>query len=252
MIQRNSLDVACIEDLAELKKDLRKSGHGEEALEETELKAAQRAIENELYGPDHPTTNKTVDGKLVYSVKYFHDIGQLKRLVHSVRDDITQFLGETKITFALRKQPSIGSTVVRTRKLSDAPQLEDLLGETIKNQKCHGRGCITCYSDDKITVNGQDLSLDFNLTCKSKNVIYVAQCQLCTNSTYKLKEDCYFGQTLTPFHVRMNGHRSKFKINSTLDYEKSALSVHCYTKHRVNFSMEVLNWVLLNMLGLEI
>ena len=31
-----------------------------------------------------------------------------------------------------------------------------------------------------------------------------------------LKEDAYFGQTVTPMHIRMNGHRSKFKIDSAL------------------------------------
>ena len=37
----------------------------------------------------------------------------------------------------------------------------------------------------------------------------------------------------------MNGHRSKFKINSNLDYKKSALSMHCYLKHRSDFSMNI-------------
>ena len=142
--------------------------------------------------------------------------------------------------FALRKHPSIGNTVVRTRRLSDDPKLCEVLDGPV-DQSCKGRGCMTCpqlfTSDDKITVNGQPLQLDFSLTCKDKNVIYFAQCQICQKLPNQLKEDGYFGQTLTPFHIRMNGHRSKFKINGDLDYEKSALSMHCFVKHNSDFSM---------------
>ena len=35
----------------------------------------------------------------------------------------------------------------------------------------------------------------------------------------------------------MNGHRNKFKINTNLDYEKSALSMHCFTQHHSDFSL---------------
>ena len=37
----------------------------------------------------------------------------------------------------------------------------------------------------------------------------------------------------------MNGHRDKFKINSSLAFEKSALSMHCYLKHRSDFNMNI-------------
>ena len=162
-------------------------------------------------------------------------------MVHSVRDDIMHLAGDVQITFALRKQPSVGNTVVRTRRLSDTPQLADLLNGPC-DQSCHGKGCLTCpqlfKSDDTIIVNGQKLQLDFSLTCKTKNVIYVAQCQICREISRTFKEDVYFGQTLTPFHVRMNGHRSKFKINPNLDYEKSALSMHCFSKHHSDFTMK--------------
>ena len=80
-------------------------------------------------------------------------------------------------------------------------------------------------------VNGEILRLDYRLNCKSSGIIYIAQCTLCSNSPQKLKEDTYFGQTVSPMHVRMNGHRSKFRIDSSLTYEKSALSMHCFLAH---------------------
>ena len=55
----------------------------------------------------------------------------------------------------------------------------------------------------------------------------------------KLKEDSYFGQTVTPMHIRMNGHRNKFKIDSLLTFEKSALSMHCFLEHKTEFNMKL-------------
>ena len=60
-IQRNTLDNTCVEDLTQLKKNLRASGHNETMMEELEPRAAQRAIENELYG--HKPTKQNQDHK---------------------------------------------------------------------------------------------------------------------------------------------------------------------------------------------
>ena len=237
VIQRNSKDSTCIEDLQELKQDFQKSGHSQGVLEDTEPKAAHRAIENEFYSEPETAT----DNKLVFSVKFFKEVDQLKRLVHSVRDDIKHLAGDVQITFALRKQPSIGNTVVRNRRLSDTPQLANILDGPC-DQRCNGRGCLTCpqlfNSEERIMVNKQELQLDFSLTCKDKSIIYIAQCQTCHESPDDSTEDSYFGQTVTPFHVRMNGHRSKFKIKSSLVHEESALSMHCFLKHHSDFHMK--------------
>ena len=80
---------------------------------------------------------------------------------------------------------------------------------------------------DTIFVNGAVVNLDFRLSCKDKNIVYVAQCQICSNLPGSLKEDTYFGQTVTSMHTRINGHRNKFVIDDRLEYEKSALSMHC-------------------------
>ena len=64
------------------------------------------------------------------------------------------------------------------------------------------------------------------------------KCQICSAKSEKLKEDTYFGQTVTPMHIRMNGHRSKFVIDNQLLFEKSALSMHCFLEHKNDFSMK--------------
>ncbi len=84
-------------------------------------------------------------------------------------------------------------------------------------------------SKDNIMVNGSKVFLDFKLTCKTSQAVYLAQCQLCG--------EAYFGQTVTPFHVRMNGHRDKFVIDRRLLFERSALSYHNFLDHKDNFSL---------------
>ena len=72
-----------MEDLEELKEDLVKCGHRDHTVEKIEPMAVQRVIENEVF--EHlkkPPEVKTE--KLVYSLKYFKEINELKKLVHSV------------------------------------------------------------------------------------------------------------------------------------------------------------------------
>ena len=79
------------------------------------------------------------------------------------------------------------------------------------SQKYGARGCLTCplvgKKGDTITVNGKSVSVKKDLDCKSRNVIYLAQCKLCNAST---SENTYTGQTSQPFHKRVNGHRACF------------------------------------------
>ena len=236
VIQRNSTDSTCVKDLAELKQDLSNSGHTLKRLEDTEPRAAARAINNELYSDTQSQSNSS---QLVFSVRYFQEVKDLKKLVHSVKEDIHHLIGDTQITFALRKSPSIRNTVVRNRRLSDPP--EPLNDQNYISQSCNGKGCLTCplmfSSNETILVNGKELNLDFSLNCKDKYIIYFARCEVCSNKSNDFNEVGYFGQTMTPLHIRMNGHRSKFKINPQCDFEKSALSMHCFLKHKDEFSL---------------
>ena len=149
---------------------------------------------------------------------------ELKKLVQSIKPDIARLCGDVKITFALKKQPSIANNVVRNRRLSEGSTHSDQTSTDDKplSQTCGSNRCKTCprlfTSENNIVVNDVKVYLDFMLTCKDSHVIYIAQCQLCN--------EAYFGQTVTPFHVRVNGHRSKFVIDKRLIFEHSALSYH--------------------------
>ena len=58
----------------------------------------------------------------------------------------------------------------------------------------------------------------------------------------------YFGQTVTPMHVRMNGHRSKF-VNDKNKYELSALSKHAFESHRNDFNMSIFKLGIVKRVG---
>ena len=172
-------------------------------------------------------------------MKYFEEVDELKKLVNTARTDIRELCGDVKITFALRKAPAIGNTVVRNRRLSDCPSPQLSVNG---DQRCNAKGCRTdpllFDSNDIITVNGMIVILDPKLTCKDKNIIYIAQCVICSKLNGTLKDDTYFGQTINALHIRMNGHRNKFCIDSNLLFEKSALSMHCFLAHKSQFSLE--------------
>ena len=170
---------------------------------------------------------------------------ELKRLVRSFEGDIKHICGDISIIFALRKASSIGNRVVRNRKLSvsssDSNSTDtsssSSLPQSASSQCCGHARCQTCpslfNSTDRILINGSELFIDQSLTCKDNNVIYVAQCTICQDN------GTYFGQTVNAFHIRMNGHRSHFKIDSSLTFEKSALSMHAFLLHKDNFDMKI-------------
>ena len=239
VIKRNSNDETCVSDLDELKSDLSRCGHSSQRLEELEPKAVERAIRNDLQPRDEKVV--TTNNNLVFTTKYFKEVKELKKLVHSMKDDIAALVGETRIIFALKKHESVKDNVVKNRALSRGTTGTNIsTGRYPETQACGGKGCKTCpllfSSGEKVMVNGKEVILDSKLSCKDKNVIYIAQCIVCAGN---LGGECsYFGQTSTEVRTRFNGHRSSFKINDVNSYTKSALSQHSFDTHPDKFSLE--------------
>ena len=101
-------------------------------------------------------------------------------------EDLRQIIGDTKIIMAVKKNPSIGNTVVMNKFLSSDEQILD-------NQKCGATNCMQCplvNTNTAINVNGLRVKAAKTLNCKSRNVIYLWQCQICEN------ENSYFGRTI--------------------------------------------------------
>ena len=103
-----------------------------------------------------------------------------------------------------------------------------------KASMCGGRGCKTCQMLMKTsiaTVGGKKIKL-MEGSCKTKNVIYLAQCQIC--------EKPYTGRTVDEIHNRNSGHRHYFKeilkqINDLQEIDTNSdlwmLGLHLHLDH---------------------
>ena len=239
VMKRNSLPETRDRDVEDLKSDLEKSGHKREVLNILQPRALERVLTQE--NPEEGGSSPQNASKLMFITSFFKGIDKLKTFVRSLDEDIRTAAGNVHTVFALRKHPSIGNTVVRNRRLSEGSEGNDE-GSVREDQRCGGRGCKTCDlmgASTSFTTNQQTVKLDMSLNCKSSNIIYIAQCRVCLERGER--ETTYIGQTMTPLHVRFNGHRNKFKIDRALTYEKSALSLHCFLKHKDNFDLGVFN-----------
>ena len=76
-----------------------------------------------------------------------------------------------------------------------------------------------------------------NLNYKSRNVLYLWQCQLC------IEDDSYIGRTIQKSHERTNTHRSCFTDESK--WESSALSMHAKSVHPNYFDLSYFEITLL-------
>ena len=135
--------------------------------------------------------------------------------------------------FVKKTAPSIGSKLACLRKMSLGIKKEGV-------SMCGaGKRCQCCKVIPKspvpeIRVNGQKVSLPSG-TCKSKNIIYLANCKLCAHK-------CYIGRTVQPLNKRVNGHRQGFQkvVAKGLMHEKLcdsddtySLGIHLLQEHGV-------------------
>ena len=141
-------------------------------------------------------------------------------MTDDLEGDIKVLTGEhTNVLIASRKGPSIGGKVVKNSELCES---DSLAGTPSNGQRCGACGCkccpLICGNGESLTVNGTVVTPKLGATCKTRNVIYVAQCQLCEQAI----DNSYGGQTVQPFHKHVNGHRANFKPDDLSMIEKSA------------------------------
>jgi hypothetical protein len=175
-----------------------------------------------------PSTNNipSETDTLVFPVHFFDGVSDFKSVVHSLKTEFQQLIGDTRIIFALKKNSSIGNRVVQNKKLS-------FPDNTTNNQHCNGRGCRQCRQvndQTKVIINGIPLRIPRHLNCKDKNIIYLWICKLCG------AKESYFGRTTQECHNRTSGHRGCFNEEK---WEKSALSMHAREVHQRQFSLDI-------------
>ena len=200
-------------------KEFENSGYKKERLVELKQKATNRITDN--------TTNNDEDREtLVFPLHYFEGIDEFKKVLHSLNEEIQTLIGDdVRIMIATKKRSSIGNSVVRNKQIS-FPSI------ATANQRCNKGGCLQCpLSSTKSTfsINKKYLRIPNNLDCKSRNIIYLWLCKLCS------EREAYFGRTTQESHDRTSGHRSCFTEEK---WEKSALSMHAMDVHQSQFSLQ--------------
>ena len=189
--------------------DFVRSGYNRDNLKKIEAKAFEKCNSNRRNEEEKPT--------ITFPIFHFDEINSFKKIIFDAKNDLQQAIGDTKIIMAVKKNPSIGNSVVRNKQLSTI--------ETIKqNQSCQASNCLQCplvNTNNNIYVNNKQVKPQKTLNCKSRNIIYLWQCQICDN------ENSYFGRTIQKSHERTNTHRRCFTVQSK--WEDSALSMHSHT-----------------------
>ena len=165
---------------------------------------------------------------------------QIKLILKENQNDIDTLLGgPTRLIVAERRNANTASILFAKSGFS-----KELLGMG-SDQKCGGRGCLTCQTMElpKTVVLWQNdesrrckVTLDYSCTCKTENVIYLFVCKLCPHNT-----GFYVGQTVTSCRQRVNRHRDKFNFS---EYEKSALSCHIFKDHPDKAHLKLKNFSL--------
>ena len=155
---------------------------------------------------------------LKFIITYQPDLGRGREFIKTLDADFVSLVGHSNIIFACRKNRNTASILFGKYGFAQKEA-------RLSNQKC--RNCKPCISmsetiDDIELYTGEKLNVSKTATCQTEDVTYVYICSGC--------KDFYFGQTMSQFNVRMNGHRGKFDVHDD-KYKKSALSFHMYEDH---------------------
>ena len=105
-----------------------------------------------------------------------------------------------------RRAPSLKDILFKRKRLALGSGTRSTDPCTKPDDKKKGRSCMTCsIVSGKTSVRNNEFVVQTQGgTCKTRNIIYSATCQLCR------KNNVYVGKTVSTLSQRVNGHRSKY------------------------------------------
>ena len=215
-LERNSEELWKEKEMNKMIEDFKKSGYDMNELLRIKVKALEHF--------NNPTT-KSQSETITFPVHHFEGLNDFRKILRDSERDIQTLIGDTRIVVAIKKNRSIGNTVVRNKELC-TKQIE------LENQKCNAQNCQQCplvNTSNTITINDMRVRKQKNLNCKSRNILYLWQCLLCE------EEDSYIGRTIQKSHERTNTHRGCFTEEK---WESSALSMHSKSAHAEEFDLK--------------
>ena len=228
----------CIKSIEYMEKKYLDSGYKPDELRAAKEKALlldrDQILANER-GPRTVNDDAENDGILTYVIQQDPNMmSVIKTFMKSKAEILKKYIGDRRLIVAERRNPNIASLLFAKSSFS---KCEKVLRPT---QACGSSGCLTCSImslPNKIKLNNDiNIKLDFSLTCKTDNCIYLFICNECEGNS-----GFYFGKTFNRSHIRFNSHRSSFKVSNN-DYEKSALSHHIFLEHLDNFPLKLNNF----------
>ena len=111
---------------------------------------------------------------------------------------------------AFRGRKCLSDYLFRARFSSDSKE------EVTGTSKCGSNRCQICNflrvgRTFRSKTNGKEFSINYNLNCNSKNVVYLITCKICGIQ--------YVGSTTSTFRFRFNNHRSRINAHLNLSSE---------------------------------
>ena len=179
----------------------------------------------------------------VHNVRIVSTYGTDELLVNCVKNAIPHLQNtasfktkQVKFSFTKKTAPSIGSKLSVLKKMSLGIQKGGTVKCSTGKTKCLCCDVISSSPQSHVTVNGQKVQLPSG-NCKSKNIIYLCQCNLCADK-------CYVGRTVQPLHKRVCGHRQGLTnvVSEGLNYVNSpdissddtlCLGMHLFNEHGI-------------------
>ena len=214
-LRNNSKRESAMRELEISAKQFENSGYRKDDLDKLKQDAINKANEPPIDRDDVET--------IVFPLHYFDGVKQLKEVIRSLSTEFQTLIGDVRIMLAMKKRNSIGNTIVKNKQLS--------FPVTATGQRCNSGGCLQCpavINQKEIIVNKIPVTIPKSLNCKSKNIVYLWICKLCSGP------EAYFGRTTQESHNRTSGHRQCFCEEK---WDKSALSMHAKEVHGQQFSM---------------
>ena len=139
-MERNSEQIWREKEMKKLIEDFKKSGYDEKELLITKDKVMEHMANNN-------EQNET--DTITFPVYFFEELKDFRKILRDSATDIQTLIGDTRIVLAIKKNPSIGNTVVKNKELCSV-QLR------LENQKCNAQNCQQCpliNTSNQITVN---------------------------------------------------------------------------------------------------
>ena len=116
-IERNSVEETMKVEMKKMTEDFVRSGYNRDNLKKIEAKAFEKCSSNRRNEEEKPT--------ITFPIFHFDEINTFKKIVFNAKDDLQQAIGDTKIIMAVKKNPSIGNSVVRNKQLSTIEKIQE-------------------------------------------------------------------------------------------------------------------------------